>query len=500
MVLMFLREFVEQTTMTQFQQTYGCPMLKCYEKFSQPFMLVQHLLSCPELPNGEFDCDKCQYWHEFPTNEKEWSQWTGWSGKAQRHHHQPGPDETIQRKRSFSTKVRDTFLRKKDSRKPSISMDGHPFTSSSRPGTAASATSSIMTMSRCPEHETMAFPSNGNNMTFTGLQKPTVSTGAPQIDNNFGWPSLGTDTISDLHSAVSSIAPSTFETDTRGTTSTRNTSRTTLFDTSMVGYPSSDVMTFPNMFTPPSAFDALPPNLVGHQTTEMSIDDPPSVTDPTMSPVDTATPNDATWWGVKQEIDTPRQTPVLSPYYAMDHAMDHSMMHPLSRTMSQESMQAPMSGLYQRALSEGTEVLSPHSEHAQHVHHAGGASMTGRASPTEELVCDECQWKPRGVRENLRGYLRKHKNTHKNIRTACDVGGCNKTFSRADNLKKHRKDKHGLDDSGGIVPLKRVAEEYAEHIEDEETESSNKRPAAMSEAEIRNASGDYSMLWPALHF
>src|SRR6187551_2799132 len=113
MVLMFLRELVEQPVYPQYQQTYGCPMMKCYEKFSEPFQLVQHLLSCAELPNGEFDCDKCNNWHEFPTNEKDWSLWSGWSSKFRNHSHTHGPDGSVQRKRSFSSKMRETFTLRK---------------------------------------------------------------------------------------------------------------------------------------------------------------------------------------------------------------------------------------------------------------------------------------------------------------------------------------------------------------------------------------------------
>lgn len=69
----------------------------------------------------------------------------------------------------------------------------------------------------------------------------------------------------------------------------------------------------------------------------------------------------------------------------------------------------------------------------------------GSGSNENDLICDECQWKPRGVRGNLKGYLRKHKNTHKGLRLLCHVPGCTKTFSRLDNLKKHKKEKHGID-------------------------------------------------------
>lgn len=507
MALMFLRELVEQPVYPQYQQTYGCPMMKCYEKFPEPFQLVQHLLSCSELPNGEFDCDKCNNWHEFPTNEKDWSLWSGWSSKFRNHSHTQGPDGSVQRKRSFSSKMRETFtLRKRDPRK------SHEHGFGSRPGTATSAASSMMTMNRCPEHQQLVFPPQATGPSFADMQKSTIPTGAPQIDSSMFWPTMGTDSMSDLHSAVSSIAPSisrssiaassTFETETTKGVSA-NTSTTTLFNHGLPVYqsPTTDVMTSPQYIFPQHpSFDNCSTPLGGQRSSSaMSIDEP--ITEGPLSPADTATPTDnRRWWGVKQEMDTARPTPVASPFYGMEPPM----VHPLHRTLSQSSMQSSaMSGIFQRALSEGTsmDAMSTHDDqmhdHSHHNHH--GQSMTGRSSPspTEDLVCDECQWKPRGVRENLRGYLRKHKNTHKGLRLPCDVVGCTKTFSRLDNLKKHKKDKHGIDDPGSILPLKRVAEEY-EHIEQESVEDIMRRP--LTEDDIRQASGDYSMLWPALHF
>ncbi|KAK0632493.1 hypothetical protein B0T14DRAFT_560181 [Immersiella caudata] len=519
MVLMFLRELVEQPVYPHFQQTYGCPMMKCYAKFTEPFPLVQHLLSCPELPNGEFDCDKCSNWHEFPTNEKDWSTWTGWSGKSsQRHHHHtaqitqapqvvqapqsPPQHDLIERKRSFSSKVRDHFTRKKETRKPS--MEIHTF---SRPGTAASGASSIMTMNRCPEHH--EFSPHSGAPGFTHIQKPALSPGAPQIDNTMFWSTLNEDAMSDLQSAVSSIAPSSkFDTDRSTGSSTVNTSQTTLFtgNNNLGPYQpgASDVITSSFVFPPQPAFDTSA-SLGGHQTSsdiDMSIDEPLPVSEATISPTGPVTPSDnRTWWGGKPNIDTPRPTPVSSPFYGMDQPIQHHM----TRTMSQESMETPMPGLFQRGMSEGTpmDAMSPHAEHVHHTHHGGGSSMGGRSSPTDDLVCDECQWKPRGVRENLRGYLRKHKNTHKGLRLPCDVPGCTKTFSRLDNLKKHKKDKHGIDEPlGSMLPLKRGPEEYSEHVEEEEARTTEppRRVPQLSEADLRDFAGDYGMLWPALHF
>lgn len=158
----------------------------------------------------------------------------------------------------------------------------------------------------------------------------------------------------------------------------------------------------------------------------------------------------------------------------------------MSRALSQESMQSGITTVYGTPAPEssGRGPLSPA---------AAGQGKDLPESSVEDLVCDECQWKPRGVRENLKGYLRKHKNTHKGVRLACDVPGCLKTFSRLDNLKKHKKDKHGIEDTGGSVPAKR---DFADSIEEE---VDTKRPGTV-ESELRGATEDYSMLWPALHF
>jgi len=501
MVLMFLREVVEQPYHHQQFQPYSCPMRYCCAKFAEPLLLVQHVLTCPELPNGEFYCDKCSNWHEFPTNEDEWSRWRGWSGKLlHRQDSQISASGDIQRKRSFSSKMREAFTLRGKGQRKQLSMDGGQYAPSSRPGTAASGTSSMINtaMGPCPENKPMIFPGPGAG--FIDMQKTPIASTAPQIEAGILWPTFDTESM-DLTSAVSSMAPSTFETPTDAST---NTSRTTLFNTGLESFqPPTDDMTPPFLFSPTAQFDTDPRALANHQQpTDMVLDEPIPVSG-AMSPADSATPNNRTWWGGKVEIDTPRPTPVASPFFPLGQPMAPPG---LTRSLSQESMQTGMSGLYQRALSEGTQMdpLSPHSEHIHHnhnhahTHHDADASMGGRVSPTEELVCDECNWKPRGVRENLRGYLRKHKNTHKGLRLPCDVVGCTKTFSRLDNLKKHKKDKHGIEDSGSVLPLRRVAEESAEHIEEESPET--RRPLQLTPAEIRGASDDYSMLWPALHF
>src|SRR3569833_1617667 len=108
-LLLFLRDFVESRTVyTPWPQSCFCPMMKCYQAFSDPLALIEHLLNCPELHRGEFECWKCENWHGFPTNEKDWAEWLGWKSQQA---------NEFQRKRSFSFKIKEAMnpLRRRSS-------------------------------------------------------------------------------------------------------------------------------------------------------------------------------------------------------------------------------------------------------------------------------------------------------------------------------------------------------------------------------------------------
>ncbi|KAM7190261.1 hypothetical protein V8F20_009768 [Naviculisporaceae sp. PSN 640] len=533
MVLMFMRDLIETQ---QPRHSFSCPMRECRKVFTEAFSLIQHLLTCPDLLRGGiFDCDKCNAWHQVPTNEKDWEQWTGW-----RSHPAPAP---FQRKRSFSSKMRETFtIRRKDSsRKANASPEpphiDHGYSLNIRMGSMPLDQQRSIANSVCPEHN-VVHPSQRPVPDFLGPQKVI-----PDLDRNMFWPGV-VDDMSDLQSAVStaSIAASSFETSQPAST---NTSQTTLYTSAFSNYPpatpsaqsrDSRLPTQPFMFSPQSNFSSEP------HSSAMSIDEPMTANEPALSPNElrpVTSNNNHSRWSPKNGTEAaqtltpvssacfPMQSPVggmmaggasgeitapTSPctsagiedrnatpgpqYYPMQHASMHQ--HTISRALSQESMHDDqMSNLYEIGLSDAHNMttMSPQSPHT---HHSMGMHRKNNVeSPTEELMCDECQWKPRGVRENLKGYLRKHKNTHKGLRLACEVPGCTKTFSRLDNLKKHKKDKHGMSDDGpSILPSKRVVDEYAEHIEDDP----DKRPGT-SDSRIRVVMAeDYSMLWPALHF
>ena len=538
---MFLREFLDQLSVgAQVQQNYACPMTKCHKTFMAPLQVVQHLLSCPELPNGEFDCDKCNHWHSFPTNEKDWTQWMGWRSQQSLH------ESHIQRKRSLGSKMREFALRKKDtSRKQNPALESQ-FKSNSmtgtRPSTAASEAPSTTFTSRGFQH--VVFPGQPGQAVapgFSTFQKPMLLAGLPEVNGGMFWPGFNAD-VCDMPSTVPSIAPSSTIDESPSEALSQNTSRTTLFSPGLGSYhtpaisdqDSNNASTSQQyMFSTQSSFRAGPTSLSGHppSISAMSLDEPLVVAAPSLPPTELHPTDSAanhTWWGPKvEEVETPRPTPsssgpdacfpvqasmagVLargassgissptspcrdgSPYYQVQPASAHCM----HRALSHDSMQAGMSTVYGTPVPDGNrvEALSPHADH-NHYSIAGLRKGTLESS-AEDLVCDECQWKPRGVRENLKGYLRKHKNTHKGLRLSCDVPGCTKTFSRLDNLKKHKRDKHGIEDSPSSIPAKRMAGEFAEHIEDG---AEQRRPGTV-ESEIRGVPEDYSMLWPALHF
>lgn len=540
MVLLFLRELLEHLPVGErAQQTYTCPMAKCPRTFLAPLQVIQHLVSCPELSNGEFGCDKCDTWHSFPTNEKDWAQWTGWRSPSSVH--------PIQRKRSLGSKMKETFaLRKKDPlRKQNPMFDQHfktTYPTDTRPSTAASeAPSTTFTNGAFAQH--VVFPTQpGRRLPFSEMQKPMLPGGLPNVNGDLFWP--GFDHTSDLPSTVSSvvISSSTID-DTTSERFSQNTSQTTLFNSGLGPYQSpvaaardsSKTLEAPHFIFPSQApfgqgLTSLP--VLPSCASAMALDEPAPVNQTPLSPSEidqTIGDRSQAWWGGKVEVATPQmnaqtsgpgacfplQTPMAgmlprgtssavsspsspcgdaSPFYQIPAPTAPS----ISRALSNESMQTGITTAFGTPTPEttGAGPLSPHGDNSKAQHSVAAPPGVPPESSVEDLVCDECQWKPRGVRENLKGYLRKHKNTHKGVRLACDVPGCVKTFSRLDNLKKHKKDKHGIEDTGSTVPAKRVAGDLSERG-DEETEP--RRPITI-ESEIRGPTEDYSMLWPALHF
>ncbi|KAK3311207.1 uncharacterized protein B0T15DRAFT_66441 [Chaetomium strumarium] len=541
MVLLFIRQLLEELPVgEQVQQSYACPMTKCRNTFTAPVHVIQHLLSCPELASGEFDCDKCNTWHSFPTNEKDWTQWMGWRSPQSLN---GGP---IQRKQSFGSKMKETFaLRKKDpARKQNPVADPHfkgTYATDARPGTAASGTPSTTFTSRGFEHHGIfpGPPEQGGG--FMDLGKTALPHGLPEVNSGMFWPGFD---ASDLPSTVSSVAISSTADESPSEQLSQNTSQTTLFTTGLASYQPSAASVQATRKTPETGqflFSTQAPfgpgltSLPGHapSISAMSLDEPLPMTQTPISSTElspTAADGSQGWWGPKVEVGTlqdappssgsgpcfPIQTPIAdimgggigsgvssptspcgdaSPYFQTQASAAHSM----SRALSQESMQTGATTVFGTPTPErgGIATLSAHGGHGQH-----SVPVPGTAPPEpsfdEELVCDECQWKPRGVRENLKGYLRKHKNTHRGVRLACDVPGCVKTFSRLDNLKKHKKDKHGIDDTNSSVPAKRTAcDAVATQHAEEEMEP--RRPSTV-ESELRGPMEDYSMLWPALHF
>ncbi|KAL2257385.1 hypothetical protein VTK26DRAFT_246 [Humicola hyalothermophila] len=544
MVLMFLRDFLDQLSMgAQVQQSYSCPMAKCHQAFSAPLQVIQHLLSCPEVSRGEFECDKCNQWHSFPTNEKDWAQWMGWRSQHSLH------DSHIQRKRSLGSKMREFgefALRKKDPLRNKQASGMEPQLKSNsmtgtRPDTATSEASGTTFMSgSCFQHAgVLGQQASGPVAALTNPEKPTLPHALPGVDGGVFWPGFNAD-MCDMPSTVSSIALSSTVNGSPSESLSQNTSQTTLFTPGLGPYGPSVASAHPSSTLPPQQylFPTQPPFSVGVASSStqppsisaMSLDEPLSAVAPSMPPTEAhATASDQTWWSPKVEVETPQPTqpppeqnfamqgPMAgmltrglnsgvsspaspcrdaSPYFPVQQQVPT---HPVQRSLSQESMQTGMATAYGTPVP-GRSQAEAGAPNTGHNRNATADSQKDARVSTEELVCPECQWKPRGVRENLKGYLRKHKNTHKGLRLACDVAGCTKTFSRLDNLKKHKKDKHGIEEHGSLVPAKRVAGELKKAAEEAADEKGPGTGTLESELRIAQASQDYPMLWPALHF
>ncbi|KAK4103149.1 hypothetical protein N658DRAFT_514670 [Parathielavia hyrcaniae] len=548
MVLLFLRELLEQLSAEeQVHQSYNCPMTRCQRTFAAPLHVIQHLLSCPEIPNGEFTCDKCSTSHGFPTNEKEWTHWTGWKPPNSSH------GGSVQRKRSLGSKMRELALWKRDSfRKHHPASESHfksyPATDT-RPSTAASEAPSIIFTGRASQphaafHEQ---PGQRPGSDFTSYPKPLLPSGLPAADgSSMFWPSFHPSS-SDLPSTVSSIALSSTVDDAPSDRFSQNTSQSTLFTTrpgldrpraptQQSTQDCSRISASPQqyVFPPHAPFNAglAPVHGQASANSAMRIEEPVSHNQSPLPPTElhSAAPNGHGWWNSKSGIETPRPTPpasgpetgftlqgrmvgslsggvssgmssptspctTASPYYPLQSAPTHST----SRALSQESMQNGMAVFG----TPGPERSGPSALSLRDDTSQPSASASGQQSPedpTEDLVCDECQWKPRGVRENLKGYLRKHKNTHKGVRLVCDVPGCVKTFSRLDNLKKHKKEKHSIEDTGGsAVPAKRMAGDEGGSVK-EEGEAEPKGADTGGGSDLRAVAEDHTMtLWPSLH-
>jgi hypothetical protein len=504
-LLMFLRDFVELRSLyTQWTQNCPCPMMRCGQNFNEPLQLIEHLLSCPELPKGEFKCWKCSSAHTFPTSE-----WPVWKGH-------PGADvqQPLQRKRSLSDKVSKVF-------------DVHRRRRSSVDRTAGH---------QCPKHQVGGAPFEWNAFTDTQLRRqldpngshvdggmtqemqnacglacvfgtlqgalqgqglegqiwpecPTPATDASKMDrSNVPWAEI--DEEMDL-SSTASLYEST-----NATTASSGASRSSLTTYTpslghgqgfhhhpMIGHDGTLIpgqQYLPGMLSPQSAVDnASNSSAFGAPSPQSPLSRGEEIYSNMLSPVD-QTDCDATqqWWGSRQGLMglspvPPQQGSPFVPTSMSPAEMASPVHMPMPgvvpRTVGQELAMPPASAYDIEAAQNGQfgqaprvlpytcpthnqplyEVTGPESNGLQVFSPPGSDHPMGNMDDDcpEELVCDQCNWKPRGVRENLKGYLRKHKNTHKNLRFPCDVPGCTKDFGRQDNLKAHKRDKHHIDDA-----------------------------------------------------
>ncbi|KAH8879225.1 hypothetical protein GQ53DRAFT_775157 [Thozetella sp. PMI_491] len=576
-MLMLVRDFVEQQQGVYASQAYFCPMVRCYQQFADPMSLIQHVLSCPELPGGMFQCWKCLNWHELPSDEKEWSDFGVWKPDAPQ-----GPG--FPPKRSLSQQIKDAVMRRRNSIRKVV--PGSPtkqemdvdFQIDTRlnPELTGVLNNLAFRSSVCQDIEVEQQHRGG----VPGFHDPQKEIKPSQVDVDMIWQDLSTNGICGMPATTQTTGFDHVQSPTQPTPAlvpglSHSQCHSPLDDRTMMRSPVQ-------LVSPPPAFNSWPqvqsapfdcypasPPLAMSNTlivdglsvapqmpTQVSVAAPPPMDEKSpswlgprtgpdlarLSPVswvgnvanDSSSerstrahsirdsgslgipPNNYNMFGVQSiQAPTPRAIPSLPMSGVITMTPDMSTANSSQETIQLSRVNRPFAAPPLPPAPPQDMVLddvddsrpcSPTPSEDDHGHDDG----------SDDLVCDQCQWRPRGVKENLKGYLRKHKNVHKGLRLPCDYPGCKKTFSRLDNLKKHRREKHGLDETGNTHHAAKRAQEdcghtHGHHMHHHEEHISTtmavdapppppppQNPRDSSEY-TRGVYDGHSVLWPGLH-
>lgn len=105
---------------------------------------------------------------------------------------------------------------------------------------------------------------------------------------------------------------------------------------------------------------------------------------------------------------------------------------------------------HRQAWNLSPEIESPSPSNQPRAAPVGVSPAELEHNDDEDLACglENCEYRPSGTKlHNYRKYLHKHRETHKRARYECDR--CGSGYTRPDNLKKHRREKHGIEETRG---------------------------------------------------
>ncbi|TPX08818.1 uncharacterized protein E0L32_009758 [Thyridium curvatum] len=528
MLLMFLRDFVDsQAIYSPWPQPCFCPMMKCREAFTEPLSLIQHLLFCPELSQGEFECWKCRRCHEFPTDEKGWAEWSGWTphriddcprtpigGGPENEFAALSPaDLTKAFLEGSSVSDKSPVSTWDQLSNPSIpSQLGSPgvFASPAQ-GSEAPHTLGLGT----PSHP----PSALGDLQRTDCAAWTPSSIADTLiaDSGIDWSGFGTDnlgllpspSIQQIQSQLGSPSATEPEEAPPSTQPAQPAPPGHMHGAAAAAgaFPYSE----PSPFAPPPSMYSVGGFIAMSRTSSVTgrghthsastspfwssrHGQPPFATirnSRSLVPRKRSRASFATRQpgGSAPSISSPPNPRSASiPEIGSASSLGAASMSPVGGPLRPNRFSSQSATSFEdfinfntspvaRGMPEGgrnpppeAPDIAPRGVRSPFAQAAAAAAADDLASPLQsdaismdttlaestaaedddnneggELRCDLCDWKPRGVKENLKGYLRKHKNNHRGLRYPCEIAGCKKTFSRLDNLKKHIKDKHGID-------------------------------------------------------
>ncbi|KAL8350101.1 hypothetical protein RB601_001400 [Gaeumannomyces tritici] len=449
-VLMIMRDFVSRKALYDRAEDeramFCCPIMRCYEEFDQPMGLIGHLLECKQLKFGEFNCLRCKNAHRYPITEREWLEWEGWQAKA----------PAVGIKKKFSELSGSIFRVIRSQRRNSApsSRGGSPSAAAKSPGppdwiwsgTGHLTVQDKLSLHGLPDQERTEYiadaPYELQATSSTSVELPETPP-PPSYRQN----SPGSFASSQTSSSRSGSSPQVIF-DVPGTSWDSPTSS---FGSSQIAAPEIQILAQPGSVR---YFDNLTQSPGG-----MSVDQAGGQPVWELTPT-TSGYTEETASGINAFVPTPDSSRTAAEYFPISDIN----VSPASNTISTWN---PDDG----SLYSWLQGQMPPPPPPPQGHHSGLADMLPNIStanvgaiahclqapdqiPVHEQLncggrsgnytCEWCPWQPMetGKPENFANYLRKHRQTHLGRRFYCPNAGCERSYSRPDNLSKHIKESH----------------------------------------------------------
>ncbi|TLS31233.1 hypothetical protein PpBr36_02781 [Pyricularia pennisetigena] len=536
--VMMLQYFMNIANINTTLDQFDCPVAKCMKQFTEPLEFIKHLMDCPELSKGEFECRKCETWHRFPTTESGWLEFSGW-------------EKTVEKKKrsSFTEKLRvmvrssskPSSPRSLRSRSDSCISPSAQSKASPSPSSEFSAGSLYQINDRkesevqwrynadawptvMPTPEKPLRASTGNpgdqlrqNSSLAQIQSPQEiqkpqelcdtgrmelwDTGCTrselsdnQLPSSARAPYKPQDSASSYEAQAfwhtmsaphqytlgSGTWTSSFEGQLAQHTAHRSIQQNSTDshdgDNVSIGLLQTRIAPYfdHHLSESPVGLDIGPSDPVTELSGEETSSSHPGSFDSTTWSFDSASTSDNLVASLRTNSSSgssvgsfkhaglrdwaPNGEPIFSTFEPQNDG-GQAIMRALQefKGSAPKNLESRPFDLGRRNECHGTLEM-------------GSWPVTNRSAPVAEapgeteddghLTCghENCDFRPSGTKlHNYRKYLHKHRETHRRARYECDQ--CPSVYTRSDNLKKHRREKHGIEEARGYGTV-RVSSQY----------------------------------------